>query len=60
MGTSSVYVLWRNGSGFSYKRIYGADDLNISVSEDKNTITFSQDSAFAMSIFYTEGSVNIT
>ena len=60
VGINSVYILWRNGSGFSYKRIFGNDDLKISVSEDKNTITFSQAAAFAMSIFYTKGSVDIS
>ena len=60
VGTSSVYVLWRNGTDFAYKRIFGSDSLNVSVSEDKNTITFSSNNNFAMSIFYTKGSVDVS
>lgn len=60
VGTSSVYVLWRNGIDFAYKRIFGSDSLNVSVSEDKNTITFSSNNNFAMSIFYTKGSVDVS
>lgn len=60
VGTSSVYVLWRNGTDFIYKRIFGSDSLNVSVSEDKNTITFSSNNNFAMSIFYTKGSVDVS
>ena len=60
VGTSSVYVLWRNGTDFAYKRIFGSDSLNVSVSEDKNTITFSSNNNFAMSIFYTKGSVAVS
>lgn len=60
VGTSSVYVLWRNGTDFAYKCIFGSDSLNVSVSEDKNTITFSSNNNFAMSIFYTKGSVDVS
>lgn len=60
VGISSVYALWRNGTDFAYKCIFGSDSLNVSVSEDKNTITFSSDNNFAMSIFYTKGSVDIS
>ena len=60
VGTTSVYVLWRNGTDFAYKRIFGSDSLNVSVSEDKNTITFSSNNNFAMSIFYTKGSVDVS
>ena len=60
VGTSSVYVLWRNGTDFAYKRIFGSDSLNVSVSEDKNTITFSSNNNVSMSIFYTKGSVDVS
>lgn len=60
VGISSVYALWRNGADFAYKCIFGSDSLNVSVSEDKNTITFSSNNNFAMSIFYTKGSVDVS
>lgn len=60
VGTSSVYVLWRHGTDFIYKCIFGSDSLNASVSEDKNTITFSSNNNFSMSIFYTKGSVDVS
>ena len=55
-GNSALYLLWRNGGGFAYKCIAGASNINISISEDNNTITFSAPSDFAMTIFYTNGS----
>ena len=55
-GHSALYLLWRNGGGFGWKCIAGASDVNISISEDNNTITFSGPVDFAMTIFYTNGS----
>lgn len=55
-GHSALYLLWRNGGGFVYKCIAGGSDINISVSDDNNTITFSGPVDFAMTIFYTNGS----
>ena len=55
-GNIALYLLWRNGGGFTYKCIAGASGVNINISEDNNTITFSSSSDFAMTIFYTNGS----
>lgn len=55
-GHSALYLLWRNGGGFAYKCIAGGSDINISVSADNSTITFSGSGDFAMTIFYTNGS----
>lgn len=55
-GISSVYILWRNGSDFAYRRIFGEDSLTIKTSEDRNTITFSNTNDFSMTIFYSLGS----
>lgn len=50
---NAIYVFWRNGGELAYTLLAGeSHNLQVSVSADNNTITFSAETDFAMTMFY--------
>lgn len=52
LGQLAIFQFWKNGNGIDYRLVSGDTDVDVSISEDKSTITFSSQYEFAMTIFY--------
>ena len=52
LSQTAIFQFWRNSENIDYRLASGNTDIDVFISEDKSTITFSSQHEFAMTIFY--------